>query len=134
MWAGQPACPTACHRVTEVPSRGWGGRGAVGRQLSGRGATALPVGLQSATDLTCSLNLPRGLGGGDCHPQFADGETEALGIQDGAPSWASGHPAPASHGLVSVLCPGEHWTGRSVAGWGSSLCCLAPSEAGGGWR
>lgn len=27
MWAGQPARPTACHRVTEVPPRGVGGTG-----------------------------------------------------------------------------------------------------------
>lgn len=84
LWTGQASTPAASHHITQVPS---GGQGLVGEHGSvrrgGRGTTALLVGLQSAVELLCSLNLPRSLGGGDCHPWFKMGKGGS-----GHPGWA----------------------------------------------
>lgn len=81
---------------------------------------ALPVDLQSATELSLSLNLSISLGGQDCHPHFTDGETGALGAQETLRPWPPSPSSGLTHSWVSILGPGKSWGGWRWLG-GSSL-------------
>lgn len=98
------------HRTPQVPSRGVGGTWGAWPTAEGGGPTALPEGLQSATVLSCSLNLPRGLGVATIIPSVQMGKRRL---------WTSSSrlAPPRLYPPVSVPRLGEHWMGRSVAGW-----------------